>query len=195
MLISGIPASLIVKAVNHILAREPWAKLRLAAFSGQIAQISAPPAEFLFLVAADGSLSALPSHGDSLPSVSIALPQDILQKSISGQFAAVLSSARITGSADFAEALSFVFKNLHWDIEADLASIVGDIPAWRGMQAVRHGLAWQKASTSNVLDNMREYLVDESSLILAQHEIIDFSRSVANLRDDLARLEKRLAKL
>lgn len=195
MHISGLPASFVIKAINHVLGREPWAMARLAAFSGEIARLSAPPVVFSFAVASDGSLNTLPSTCDVSPLVSIALPQDSISKALFGQFDSVLSAATISGSADFAEALSFVFKNLHWDLEADLASLVGDIPAWRSMQALRHGLAWQKASATNALANVKEYLVEESGQVLDHQEILDFSRSVAGLRDDLARLEKRIAKL
>lgn len=195
MHISGLPASFVIKAINHVLAHEPWAMARLTAFSGCIARVSVPPVVFSFAVAADGSLDTLPGTCDVSPLVSISLPPDSISKVLSGQFDNVLSAATISGSADFAEALSFVFKNLHWDVEADIASLVGDIPAWRSMQAVRHGLAWQKASVENALANVKEYLVEESGQVLDHQEIRDFSRSIAALRDDLARLEKRIAKL
>ena len=168
---------------------------RLAAFSGHIARVNAAPVVFSFAVAADGSLNTLPDTCDVSPLVSISLPPDSISRALSGQFGSVLPAATISGSADFAEALAFVFKNLHWDLEADLASLVGDIPAWRSMQALRHGLAWQKASATNALANVKEYLVEESGQVLDHQEILDFSRSVAGLRDDLARLEKRIAKL
>jgi hypothetical protein len=44
---------------------------------------------------------------------------------------ALFASVKLSGSADLAECLAFVFRNLGWDIEEDLASVLGDIPARR----------------------------------------------------------------
>lgn len=194
MAATGLSAGLLIRVLNHLLLREPWAMARLAPFSSKVAQISAPPIDFLFSLAPDGTLLALDGT-EAPPSVSVVLPPDALIKGLSGDFPAILSAARISGSADFAEALSFVFKNLRWDVEADLSAMVGEIPAWRAMRAIRQGLSWQRKTQLNLLANLKEYLVEESQQVLSEQEILEFSVSVSELRDDLARLEKRLAKL
>lgn len=190
----GFPADILIQALNHVLSRESWARERLAPFSGKVAQITAPPFTILFSPVPDGTLISIGASED-LAAVSLSLPSDALAKVITGEFAAISSATKISGSAEFAEALSFVFKNLRWDIEGDLSDLIGEIPAWRSLQILRRGLAWQQKAALNLLENAKEYLVEESRQILSEREVRDFSQSVTELRDELARLEKRIARL
>jgi hypothetical protein len=63
--------------------------------------------------------------------------------------ASLFSAATISGSADLAETLGFVFRNLRWDIEHDLSRVLGDIVP--GEPAAGKGLAqWQLAAARNL---------------------------------------------
>lgn len=194
MSMSGFPSNVFVRAFNHLLAMEPWASTRLAHFSGNVALIIAPPVELSFSISPRGMLEVVGDQ-ELIPSVTISLPQDALAKSITGGFSSTLASAKISGLADLADTLSFVFKNIRWDVEADLSSVIGDITAQRGMKAIRKGISWQQTSSVNILANVREYLVDESRQVVSQHEVHSFSASVTELRDEFARLEARVARL
>ena len=46
-------------AVNHLLARESWARERLAPYAGKTARLSCPPVVLMLLVQPDGYLSAV----------------------------------------------------------------------------------------------------------------------------------------
>lgn len=191
---SGFSTSILIPAINHVLSREPWAMERLAPFSGRKALISASPLTFWFSIASDGTLLACEATNDE-PAVSLLLPPEALTHALTGNLSRVLSTTTISGSADFAEGLSFVFKNLRWDIEADLSDFIGEIPASRGMQALRHSFAWQQRALLSLAGNAKDYLVDESRQVLSKDEIENFNQAISDLRDDLARLERRVAKL
>ena len=62
--------------------------------------------------------------------VSISLPAAAPLLALQGKDA-VMRAARIEGSAEFAETLGFVIRNLRWDAEEDLSKVVGDIAAHR----------------------------------------------------------------
>jgi ubiquinone biosynthesis protein UbiJ len=187
-----LSSAIFIRAVNHLLSSESWARERLAKFPQKVAYINAVPIEFLFVVDQDGLLETL--EISESPDVSIALSGDWLMKAISGQAGAVLASAKISGSADFAEALSFVFKNLRWDAEADLSAWIGDIPARRGLQTLRQCLAWQRDASVSFIENVKEFLVEESRQLIGKNEVNEFGRAVSILRDDLARLEQRVSR-
>jgi ubiquinone biosynthesis protein UbiJ len=108
---------------------------------------------------------------------------------------AAFAAARLSGSAEFAETVAFVFRNLRWDVEADLAAVIGDIPAHRSFAAIQNFIALQKRSVTNLGRNFKEFLTEDSQQLVAQRDISAFSQSVEMLRDDLARLEKRISKL
>jgi ubiquinone biosynthesis protein UbiJ len=190
----SVSGKLIVLAINHLIVKEAWASARLRPFAGQIARIQAQPFKLNLAIRSDGLFDAMESV-EQTPAVSIVLPDDAAGKLITGDMAAIFASARISGSAEFAEALAFVFRNLRWDAEADLAAMFGDIAAHRGFQLAQSLLTWQKSAAFNVAQNVKEYLSEETGSVADRQEICAFSCQIKTLRDDLARLEKRIAKL
>jgi ubiquinone biosynthesis protein UbiJ len=107
----------------------------------------------------------------------------------------LISSVKITGSVDIAEALGFVFRHLKWDIESDLAALVGDIPAHR---AYRIGTSIHKQlieGTERISTNLVEFARNETNFLVTNFELTDFYSRVDYIRDDLARLEQRIKRL
>lgn len=182
----------IIAALNHVLAREPWAKERLRPYAGQHAAVVTGPLRLALTVGGEGLLEAEEVTGEA--AVVITLPADAPFRYLVDP-ASVFGAAKLAGSAEFAETLAFVFRNLRWDAEADLAGVVGDIAAHRLVTMGRRAMAWQRQVTANVAGNFAEYVTEEEALVAPRRDIEAFCRSVDQLRDDLARLEKRLGKL
>jgi ubiquinone biosynthesis protein UbiJ len=184
----------IVAALNHVIARSPWAGEKLSPFAGREALFLMPPFRLQLLVTADGSFAT----GKGTPDVEIALPADTPLTALQGTLDGtdrVMRNARINGSVEFADTLGFVLRQLSWDFEEDLSRVVGDIAAHRIADTLRTLTAWQKQAAQNLAENTVEYLRDETGLLPSPQEIGRFSSEVDRLRDDLARLEKRLQKL
>ncbi|MBK7765490.1 MAG: hypothetical protein IPI44_04935 [Sulfuritalea sp.] len=187
----ALPAPLIA-AINHLLGQASWARTKLVPFAGHAARIKLPPFEAAFLVADDGCIAA-PTPEAQLE-VSISLPAATPLLALQGKDA-LMRAARIEGSAEFAEALGFVIRNLRWDAEEDLSKIVGDIAARRMVSSTREFAAWQKQAARNFAENLAEYFTEEQPLIAGRIAIADFTADIDRLRDDVARLEKRLQRL
>ena len=187
----ALPAPLLA-AINHLLGQAAWAREKLAPFAGHAARIKLPPFEAAFLVADDGCIAAPAPEAEF--EVSISLPAATPLLALQGKDA-VVRAARIEGSAEFAEALGFVIRNLRWDAEEDLSKIVGDIAAHRIVAGTRELAGWQRRAALNLAENLAEYFTEEQPLIARRAAIADFSAEVALLRDDVARLEQRLEKL
>ena len=191
----ALPAPLIA-AINHLLGQASWAREKLAPFAGHAAQIKLPPFEAAFLIGDDGCICS-PTDANAAaaePEVIIALPATAPLLALQGKDA-VMRAARIEGSAEFAEALGFVIRNLRWDVEEDLSTVVGDIAAHRIVSGTREFAAWQQQAAQNLAENLAEYFTEEQPLIARRAAIADFSTEVDRLRDDVARLEKRLQRL
>jgi ubiquinone biosynthesis protein UbiJ len=131
---------------------------------------------------------------DTAPEVSISLPAATPLLALQGKDV-VMRAARIEGSAEFAEALGFVIRNLRWDAEEDLSRIVGDIAAHRIVKGTSDVAAWQRQVAQNFAANLAEYFTEEQALIARQADIASFAGEIDRLRDDVARLEKRLQRL
>lgn len=179
-------------AINHLLDQASWARERLTPFAGHVARISVPPFDAAFAVLADGRLGA--AADDAEPEVTISLPATAPLLALQGH-EVLMRSARLDGAADFAEALGFVVRHLRWDVEEDLARAVGDIAAHRLMATAQGVAAWQQQAGRNLAENLTEYLTEEQPLIARRVDISSFAADIDCLRDDLARLEKRIRNL
>ena len=177
-------------ALNHLLLGASWARARLAPFSGRSARLSLPPFRLTFLISADGTLTApdlVPAECD----VEIALPVETPFLAFQGS-EAVARATQISGSAEFADALGFVLRNLRWDFEEDLSKAVGDIAAHRIAGQLKSFGAWQAQAARNLAENVAEYLTEERPMLAKQVELTALAASVIQLQEDLARLEQRV---
>ena len=178
--------------VNHLLASADWARSRLAGHAGQTARLECGPAALSVAITPCGFLEAAEA---SVPvAVSIRLPEDSVLRALTDR-PSLFSRATISGSAELAETLGFVFRNLHWDVEHDLSQVFGDIVARRAVRLAKGAAQWQIQGARNLAAGLAEYLTEEAAAVAARLEVEKFCTGVDALRDDFARVEKRLSRL
>lgn len=184
--------ALFIGGLNHLLASANWARSRLAPHAGRTATIEMPPFRFVLGVDAEGLFSA--DTADTPPDVTIRLPADTPLKLPLG-LDQVMAEAHVEGNAEFATELSFVFRNLHWDVEEDLSRVVGDIAAHRLVTTAGRIAGWQRQAGAHLAGNLAEYLRHENRLLVSGEEQAALRDAIARLHGDLAALEKRIAAL
>lgn len=178
--------------LNHLLSAEGWASARLKPFSGQRARFQLGPFRQTVVVGGDGSLAACDDGGTA--AVTVCLPDDAPFRLLRDH-GSLFGSARIAGAADFAEALGFVARNLRWDAEADLARILGDIPAHRLAQVARGLVASGSEQRRRLFDAAAEFAAENTAAVLTTSTLHDFRTELRILTDDLTRLEQRIGAL
>jgi len=128
----------IVLLLNHVLMQEPEAMGRLVRQKGRVVlfhwrefqfKLQLTPAGLLDLAAAD-------TPSDLTLSVTEASPVALMQAALAGDKPAV----RIEGDVQLAAEINWLVDHVRWDIEEDLARIIGDAPAHGLAQAVRSAL-------------------------------------------------------
>ena len=182
-----------LSAANHLLARSGWARARLQAHAGKRARFDITPLSIAFSVSSDGHLASCSS--DEAPDVTLELPLSESPLVLSGGIEALMAKVRIEGNAEFADAIGFVFRNLRWDLEEDLSTIIGDIAAHR---VVSTGVALgeaQKRFALGLTGNALEYLTEEKPLLITRPMISELDEEIRMMRDAVARLEKRIDKV
>lgn len=181
-----------LRSLNHMIRGEAWAQERLRQHSGARIAIEAGP--ILIRLGIDDQGLFLGTDSTSEPDVTVTLPADALACAMFDR-EKLFAAAKLGGSADVAESFAFVLRNLRWDVEADLAQLLGDIPArrlnLRGLSVVR-GI---QNSLRKVAENIKEYAVEDSTMLTSTLETTEFGNEVNRLRDDVARLEKRISRL
>lgn len=178
-------------ALNHLLADAPWARERLRPFAGRRARIALPAWRFEFGIAADGTLESL---GDGAIEVEITLPAGAPLAALQGR-EAMMRGASVSGSAEFAEALSFVLRNLDWDAEEDLSRVVGDMAARRLATTARAMVSTQKDVIRRAADNLAEYVLHEQPQWVGRRDSAAFAAAAADLAAEAEALERRIAAL
>lgn len=118
----------IVLLLNHVLMQETEATARLARQKGRVMlvqwrsfsfKLQATPAGLLDLAAADAQADLV---------LSVAAEESVLalaQTALRGDKPAV----RIEGDVQLAAEVNWLIEHVRWDIEEDLARILGDVPA------------------------------------------------------------------
>jgi ubiquinone biosynthesis protein UbiJ len=190
-------SSAALHVANHMLLQEEWARARLRPYCGQTLSLAASPVFLTLKINSEGLLEACP-EGDFVPSVTIAFPDNWAHLAFSA--GSTLSGlAKISGPADLAEVLGFVFKNLRWDAESELSRWVGDIAAHRMVRDGKRFLSWHRDATQRLQLNLKEFLGEEGGElrgpIARRDEVAWFRAAVDAADEECARLERRLLRL
>lgn len=181
--------------VNHLLAREPWARERLVPYAGRTARLVSAPFALFVLVGPDGLLAATDDAEAQLFDVTISVPSDAFPAFIQGGQTAVMKHVRIEGDAEFAATIGKLAEHLRWEPEEDLARVIGDAPAYRIGSMVRTAGDQARRAGRNLLESVSEFLLDEQPQLVRGTALDAFNAELSSARDALARVEKRIERL
>jgi ubiquinone biosynthesis protein UbiJ len=175
--------------INHVLRANSWAKQRLMPHAGRVACIDNPPFSLMIAVTAEGEVAD--AAKDAVPSVTVRVTPGLMLR-LMARDASAWNEVKVEGDAEFAAAINHVVRNLRWDVEEDLSRVVGDIAAHRMVEGGRTLDRWVRQGADNVARSFSEYWTHERPLLATRADVEQFNREVDALRDDLARLEKRV---
>lgn len=179
-----------VRLLNTLLEREGWAREQLTPFAGRVAQFEVPPFTLLIGVAPDGRFAT----AGGPPNVTLGIDATALPSALLDP-AALKRNVRLSGDAEFAQALSTVLQRLRPEPEEELARFVGDAAAVRIVGTLRTIASTFAQGASRLTASAADYLVAENPLLVGRREAEAFARDVVALRDAVERLDKRLRRL
>ena len=186
-----IAEGLFERSLNHLLQQSPGATEALLRHAGCSVRFDLTLKQFDFRIADDGCFSE--SVADTPDAVIRPTAALLTRLPFFGREA--LRHAEYSGNPALLATLDRVFKQLTWDVEADLAPVVGDIAAHRLHTLGRDTLAGMAQAASALGHNASEYMVEEAELMARAVDVSRFNRDVDTLADDVARLDARLRML
>lgn len=175
--------------INHLLRGASWARDEFKPFAGRTARIEAVPFALTLTVVENGEIT--PAAAGAAANVTLRLTPGLLLR-LAARDENAWREIDIAGDADFASAIHHVARNLRWDVEEDLSRVFGDIAAHRMAEAGRTIRRWGEQAADNTARSFAEYWTEEQPLIATRRDLDEFGRAVDQLRDDTARLEKRI---
>lgn len=121
--------------LNHVLQQEPEAMARLARQKGRVALVQWRHFTLRLLFTSAGLLDRAPDG--SMPDLTLTVTDDspftLMQAALRNEKPAV----RIEGDVQLAAEINWLADNLRWDIEEDLARVIGDVPAHNLLRLLR----------------------------------------------------------
>lgn len=193
----------VIKFFNRVLSDYPAARVRLAAHQGKLVAAQVGPIATRMRITATGEMELVGATGNSgdtgdatrqSPDVSFILPLSLLP-GLATQDASAFSQIAFTGDSELAATLSDIARNVEWDVEADLSRVVGDVAAHRIVDTAQRADGWRRDAGQRFTANVAEYLTEERRAFVTTREIEELAQQNETLRDDIARLDARLAKL
>ena len=178
-------------ALNQLLRREAWARDKLAPFAGEVVELHMAPLPPLRLAIAESGY-ALGAEAGSDPTLTIRARPGFLAAIPKGE-EHLMRAVDISGNARLAAEILALLRYLRWDVEEDLSRVFGDVLAHRMVGTARDFASWQAEAGRRLADNVMEYAIEERRMVISRAEFNDFAAGVAKSRDDLARLDQRIA--
>ena len=165
---------------------------RLRKHAGRTAAFHVGPMTLALTVQTTGEVE--PAASATPRDLEVRISPFLLPRLAAGEEAA-FREIEMTGDMELAQEVSYLARNLTWDYEEDLSHVVGDIAAHRIARAARGLRDWSRDSAVRLAQGAAEYWTEESPLLASRVKVEGFLHDVAELREAVDRLEKRIDRL
>jgi len=199
---AGITDGLIDRALSLTLARtldeSGRARVLLSLLEGRRIRVELKATPWSVTVACTGtqlrtlSGNAAASTDSSISGAPLSLlalmgdePQAVIQR----------GDVRIEGDAEVAQQFRELAALLRPDLEHSLSRLIGRSGAHVLTRGLRGAAQWTRTAARTALQNVAEYLAHERGDLVSRAEAEQFLRGVDDLREQLDRIEARLAVL
>jgi ubiquinone biosynthesis protein UbiJ len=130
----------LVLLVNHVLMQETEAQARLARQAGKVLQAHWRAFSLRVAPTRAGLLELVPPS-DAAADLTLTLTEESPLQLARSALAGDKPPVHIAGDVQFAAEINWLVDNVRWDLEEDLARLVGDAPAHAMGEAARRLLA------------------------------------------------------
>ena len=185
------------KAINQALKLDPASSQKLGKLDGNVFRFDfIGPDVDIFLLPSHNQLILMGHFEDKATTEVKGQPSDFIELLTAEDAGAALINGNITLQGDSSALLELqsILHNLELDWEAELAKVIGDIPAHQIGKAVRSGLQWGKQAHNSIMRQVEEFIHEEGRLLPPRAELEDFFDDVDKLKQNADRLAAKVAK-
>jgi len=191
--------SLAEEAINRVLRFDPEVRQRLGELHDRVIRLrlsGVPPLD-IYVLPSESGLRLRAEH-DHEPDVTISGAVPVFAKLALGRITSrpvPAGEIQISGDIELGQRFQRILERIDIDWEEQAARVVGDVAAHQLGNAVRGLSRWSAQSLRTLGEDASEYLREETRLLAPRTQVESFMQAVDVLREDLARLEKRMARL
>lgn len=184
-----LPAVALSAALNTLLDKQPAAKTRLCRHVGKCVRLALPLLPLSVRIESDGGFVA--TSADAAADLTlIPDPTAVPQWLTGGRMADLF---RVAGDGVLATDIAHALADFDWVLA--LRPYLGDIAASRVDQFLQSFIGWRAEAVESAGRNLAEYAVYEQAMLAEPLAAREFIAEVDRLREDVDRLEARLALL
>ncbi|MFN0300195.1 MAG: SCP2 domain-containing protein [Burkholderiales bacterium] len=183
----------ILAALNHLLKADPALQLQWQAQGGKRIRFHAAPLPAqAVVIEPSGFMTAtdMPDGADLAVDIPVAplIFSEWSRRSL-------LDRIQVTGDPTLAALFRETVLHADWDVEDEIAKVVGDIPARRLSAAASAVRAGTVDGVERVARNFAEYLAEERKVIVASAHLSTFADDLSQLQSRLDALDARIARI
>lgn len=181
---------ILAATLNRLLNHSPEAAMELARWSGRNVRIETPLLSSTLVLTDDGRLGKTGAE----PETTLILPLSFFIVRTHNP-AAAARQIELSGDVELGGHVGHALAMLRWDAAEDLSALVGDVVAHRMVKFAGLVGGLPGALGGRLLAVYAEHWRDEARVLPDAAEVEHWQNEVDALRDDLARLEKRIQRL
>lgn len=190
-------------ALNRVLAADPEVQEELGALAGRRIRIAAepfPPPVDIVVRARGVSVRAAAEEGEeggTAPDLSLSGPVfDLIRFALwRNPDEGLPETVTVSGDLGLAQRLRRLIRRYRFDAEEVLSRYLGDVAAHEVARHAAGARDWARGAVESLSEDLAEYLVEESRMVAERRELARFADAVDALRDDVERLDARVAAL
>lgn len=189
---------LVEAAINTYVALDPELQKGLAELAGKRVEISIKGTAFTFHLRFETDGVRLLAQTEQPADVMVeATPFALLRLlTVTGEGNSLAGSEiAVQGEVADAQRIRSLLSRRHVDAEELLARVLGDVAAHQVGNFVRSLVDAGRRTTGALLQDLGEYLSEESRISPSRAELDALTSAVESLRDDAERLDKRILRL
>ncbi len=185
----------VASLVNRQISMTTPARELCAELDGSVIAVRVRNSALATYIEVGGNAIKLGSDYAGEPDVTITGSLLSLACLASGEAAIRSGEVELQGDAELAQAFRHLLQLAKPDLEEELSTLVGDVPAHGIGQLARRIGKWGRDARDTMRQNVSEYLQEESRALPSRYEVDSLQQKVNVLRDDVARLEARIGNL
>ncbi len=197
-LISTTALATVERAINTALRTDPATAAKVAMHSGRLVaiEVTLPPMAVYALIVEDGI--ELYHRSDATADVAVkGSPMDLAVQLLDWNTrpGVIGGPVQITGNSELLQELQELAQGLHIDWGALLEPLTGSELAQQIDYGARQLFGWARQAAGRLVDQLGDYVGNESGLIPQRREVYEFGQDVDELRMDVDRLDARIQRL